>query len=547
MSTPDPGRVPIAQAATRLNLGQLLYNAPRQFPQQLIVHGERRFSYAELGRRVHRLGAVLDALGVRAGETVAVLDWDSHRYLEAFLAVPMLGAVLHTVNVRLSPEQIAWTIEHAGDDVILVHEDFLPLLDAIRPRLARVRRFVLLSDRAGVEALAGLPFAGEYETLLAAAAGDFAFPDVAEDARATTFYTTGTTGLPKGVFFSHRQLVLHTLGVRATLSGTGQGHIGADDVYMPITPMFHVHAWGMPLVALSMGLKQVYPGRYEPAKLLRLIVREGVSFSHCVPTILQMLLSCPEGREMDLDGWKVLIGGSALPESLAIAALERGIDVFGGYGMSETCPILCVAQLTPDVERRSFAEQVHIRCKAGRAAPLVQLRIVDDAMNDVAHDGIAQGEVIARAPWLTEGYLHNPEAGAALWRGGWLHTGDIGTIDADGYLKVTDRLKDVIKTGGEWVSTLMLEDLILRLHEVAECAVVGIPDPRWDERPLALVVLRVGARLDAAKIRAHLAGFVAEGLIPKYALPERIELVEAIPKTSVGKLDKKAIRAQYAG
>lgn len=547
MSISDPGRVPAAQAATRLNLGQLLCNASRQFPQQLIVHGERRFTYAEFGRRVHRLAAVLDALGVRAGETVAVLDWDSHRYLEAFLAVPMLGAVLHTVNVRLSPEQIAWTIEHAADDVILVHEDFLPLLDAIRPRLAHVRRFVLLCDHAGGEALGGLPFAGEYEALLAAAAGDFAFPEVAEDARATTFYTTGTTGLPKGVFFSHRQLVLHTLGVRSTLSGTGQGHIGADDVYMPITPMFHVHAWGMPLVALSMGLKQVYPGRYEPAKLLRLIVREGVSFSHCVPAILQMLLNCPDGREMDLDGWKVLIGGSALPESLAIAALERGIDVFGGYGMSETCPILCVAQLTPEVLRRPFAEQVRIRCKAGRAAPLVQLRIVDDEMNDVAHDGIAQGEVIARAPWLTEGYLHNPEAGAALWRGGWLHTGDIGTIDADGYLKITDRLKDVIKTGGEWVSTLMLEDLILRLHEVAECAVVGIPDPRWDERPLALVVLRGGASLDPAMIRAHLAGFVAEGLIPKYALPERIEQVEAIPKTSVGKLDKKAIRAQYAG
>ena len=321
MSISDPGRVPAAQAATRLNLGQLLCNASRQFPKQLIVHGERRFTYAEFGRRVHRLAAVLDALGVRAGETVAVLDWDSHRYLEAFLAVPMLGAVLHTVNVRLSPEQIAWTIEHAADDVILVHEDFLPLLDAIRPRLAHVRRFVLLCDHAGGEALGGLPFAGEYEALLAATTGDFAFPEVAEDARATTFYTTGTTGLPKGVFFSHRQLVLHTLGVRSTLSGTGQGHIGADDVYMPITPMFHVHAWGMPLVALSMGLKQVYPGRYEPAKLLRLIVREGVSFSHCVPAILQMLLNCPDGREMDLDGWKVLIGGSALPESLAIAAL----------------------------------------------------------------------------------------------------------------------------------------------------------------------------------------------------------------------------------
>ncbi len=330
-----------------LLIKNLLRNPVRQFSDQAIVYGDfKRQTYRDLGERVGRLAGGLAGLGVKPGDTVAVMDWDSHRYLECFFAVPMLGAVLHTVNVRLSPEQILYTINHAEDDVILVNTEFLPILEAIRDRIKPVKKLVLLDDTGQTPATA-LDIAAEYETLLASGDPDHRFPDFSEDTRATTFYTTGTTGLPKGVYFSHRQLVLHTFGVMSALAGTGQGSFNRDDVYLPITPMFHVHAWGVPYVATALGVKQVYPGRYVPEQLLRLIEREKVTFSHCVPTILQMLLADPKSRQTDLSRWKVIIGGAALPRALAQQARERGVDIFTGYGMSETCPILTLAQLKP--------------------------------------------------------------------------------------------------------------------------------------------------------------------------------------------------------
>jgi fatty-acyl-CoA synthase len=317
---------------------------------------------------------------------------------------------------------------------------------------------------------------------------------------------------------------------------------------MPITPMFHVHAWGLPYVATLLGVKQVYPGRYVPDVLLGLIARERVTFSHCVPTILQMMLGSPASREVDLAGWKVVIGGSALPVPLARAAVERGIDLIGGYGMSETCPILTLSHLLPEMRGWDVDASLPYRCKAGRAIPFVQLRIVDTDMNDVAHDGATQGEVVVRTPWLTQGYLGEPERSEDLWRGGWLHTGDVGVIDGDGYLKIVDRIKDVVKTGGEWVSSLDIEDLILRVPGVAEAAVIGVPDDKWGERPVALVVAKAGhdAQLCEQAIRDHVVAFAEQGTISKYAVPDRVYFVDAIPKTSVGKLDKKVIRAKLA-
>ncbi len=259
---------------------------------------------------------------------------------------------------------------------------------------------------------------------------------------------------------------------------------------MPITPMFHVHAWGLPYVATMLGVKQVYPGRYVPDALLGLIGRERVTFSHCVPTILQMMLGSPAVQEVDLSAWKVIIGGSALPVPLARAAVERGVDIIAGYGMSETCPILTLAHLVPEMRQWEAERSLPYRCRAGRPIPFVQLRIVDADMNDVAHDGASQGEVVVRAPWLTQGYLGEPERSEELWHGGWLHTGDVGVIDSHGYLKIVDRIKDVVKTGGEWVSSLDLEDIILRAPGVAEVAVVGVPDEKWGERPVALVVVK---------------------------------------------------------
>ncbi|WP_321816874.1 MULTISPECIES: fatty acid--CoA ligase [unclassified Paraburkholderia] len=516
--------------------------------QEIVYRGKVRITYAQMFERIARLANGLQGLGVKKGTTVAVMDWDSHRYLECYFAVPMMGAVLQTVNIRLSQAEIAYTIDHARAEVVLVHADFLPVLDAIREKLPRVHTFILIDDEGNVTPQPGIEFADEYERLLASSGTHFDFPDFDENTRATTFYTTGTTGLPKGVYFSHRQLVLHTITVMAALTSPESGQrVHRGDVYMPLTPMFHVHAWGMPYIATLMGVKQVYPGRYVPDRIVELLRDEGVTYSHCVGTILHMLLSCPQAKTADFSKWKVVIGGGALPHGLARAALERGIDIFTGYGMSETCPVLTLAQLMPSREPRSLDEEVSLRCRTGLPIPLVDLRIVDTEMRDVPHDGVASGEVVVRAPWLTQGYLHNPEASKVLWEGGYLHTQDVARIGTDGYLQITDRIKDVIKTGGEWVSSLDIESLISQHPAVAEVAVIGIKSEKWGERPAAVIVLREerDAPVSAEDIRTHVMQFVETGKISKYAVPEVVKFVDALEKTSVGKLNKKWLRENF--
>jgi fatty-acyl-CoA synthase len=512
-----------------------------------IVYRDRlQLSYPELQERIARLANALKVLGVKTGDTVAVMDYDSHRYLECFFAVPMLGAVLHTINVRLSPEQMLYTIEHAEDDVLLVHSDFLPLLEPIKGRIDTVKKFVLINED-DVAPATGIEFVAEYESMLQACPPHGDFPDFDENTRATTFFTTGTTGMPKGVSFSHRQLVLHTLTAMAALGTAGHGNLHQGDVYMPLTPMFHVHAWGLPYVATALGVKQVYPGRYTPEALLKLIDREGVTFSHCVPTILHMLLSHPLAERVDLSQWKVIIGGSALPRALCLAALQRGIDIFTGYGMSETCPILTLAHLSPDMKDLSREEQIDIRCKTGRPLPLVDVQLVDEQMQQVPNDGRSVGEIVVRAPWLTQSYLKDHKNSENLWRGGYLHTGDVASRDSRGYLKISDRTKDIIKVGGEWVSSLELEDVLCHHPAVQEVAVIGQADAKWGELPLALTVLKPepGKDFSEKKLLAYLRDFVDKGILSKYALLTRVRFVEAIDKTSVGKTDKKTLRAKY--
>lgn len=531
-----------------LLIKQLLHTPLAHCPDQEIVHADiSRYTYRDFAGRLGRLANALTALGVGPGSVVAVMDWDSHRYFESFFAVPMIGATLHTVNIRLSPEQILFTINHAEDDVILVHEDFVPLLAQILPRVTRPVTIVLMQDSPG-PAPEVLRFAGSYEDLLAKAPPDHAFADFDENTRATLFYTTGTTGDPKGVSYSHRQLVLHTLGAAAGLGGVpGQGGLHRRDVYMPITPLFHVHAWGFPYLATLLGLKQVYPGRYDPAKLLGLIAEHGVTFSHCVPTILNMVLNAPQAATTDLSRWKVIIGGAALSRGLAEAALAKGIDVHAAYGMSETCPILTVADM---VASQDAEDTLHIRTATGKPVPMVELRVVDAQMRDVPRDGKSTGEVVARAPWLTQSYLGNPEGTKALWRGGYLHTGDVGYFDATGALRITDRIKDVIKSGGEWISSLELENIASNVPGVAEVAAIGVPDAKWGERPMIIVALREQERHGVsdveAAVRVAIAACIEDGRLSKWAAPERIVFVESLPKTSVGKVDKKALRAMFS-
>jgi len=545
--TPSPRTVERTPSAYPypLLLKHLLVTPLRYAPGQEIVYRDvARITYRDFAERINRLAFGLTTLGVGPDDTVAVLDWDSHRYLECFFGIPMMGAVLHTVNVRLSAEQICFTMQHAEDSVVMAHEDFLPLLESIAPRLDRVRLFILLKD-GEVTPATSLPVSAEYEEMLSSASPSFDFPEFDEDRQATLFYTTGTTGDPKGVCFSHRHIVLHTLAAGLAVAGlTAPARFQSGDVYMPLTPMFHVHAWGFPYLATLLGAKQVYGGRFDAERVLELIARERVTFSHGVPTVIQMVMDAADIRGVDLLGWKINTGGMALPRGLARRAIDMGIEIFHGYGMSETCPLLTLANIKPHMMDWEMDRQLDFRTKTGFPLPLVDLKVVDESGASVTHDGKSTGEIVVRTPWLTQGYFKSPEKSEELWRGGWLHSGDVANVNEEGYVQITDRLKDAIKSGGEWISSIELESLLSRHPGVAEAAVVGVPDEKWGERPVALIVPRAGAgdTLDSDALRAFLGQFVDEGRISRWAVPDRFYIVDHIPKTSVGKIDKKTIR-----
>ncbi|MBE8539189.1 long-chain-fatty-acid--CoA ligase [Geoglobus acetivorans] len=527
----------------QLLIKHILESGVNYAPKQEIVYRDKvRYTYTEFYERVHRLASALEELGVKKGTKVAVLDWDSHRYLECYFAIPMMGAVLHTVNVRLSPEDILYTMQHADDEVVLVFKDFVPLMEKLRDKLPNVKNYVIMTDDTVPEnTLTDI----EYEEMLKNASSDYDFPDFDENTMATLSYTTGTTGRPKGVWFTHRKLVLHTLSGSVALAAyrSPLRLVLEREVYMPLTPMFHVHAWGVPYMMFLLGHKHVYPGRYEPEMIVKLVLSEGVTITHCVPTILQMIVdNIPEG--LKFNGWKILIGGAKLPEGLAIKAREKGIITMSAYGMSETCPALTGAFLKPHLLDLPEEEKTKISVKTGIPFPLVYIRVVDEDMTDVPADGKTMGEVVTRAPWLTDTYLKDEEKTKELWRGGWLHTGDIAVVDDEGYITIVDRLKDVVKSGGEWISTLTLEN-ILSLHpKVKEAAVIGIPDEKWGERPLAIVVPAEG--VSEEEIKQYLMEYVEKGTITKWAVPDRVVFMNELPKTSVGKIDKKVLRKQFS-
>lgn len=544
----EPGPdYPFAGKPTALLLKYLLDRPLAWAPDQEIIYRDlKTLTYRSFFERVQRLAHVLTGLNIGHGDRVGVLDYDSHRYLELYFAVPMIGAVLHTVNVRLSPDQLCFTLGHAQDKALFIHADFVPLVEQMTSRLPTVQQRVLLSD----DIVPGEPkagFAGEYELLLASSPAEFSFPDFDESTVATLFYTTGTTSDPKGVFYTHRQIVLHTFIVGFALAtGRQPVDLSTDDVYLPLTPMFHAHAWGVPYMATALGLKQIYPGRFEPHTLANLITTHRPTFSHGVPTILRTLLQHPAFREVNLSQFKMLIGGSALTEDLGRAARARGIRLLTGYGMSETCPVVALGQTKPSLSKLDPEAQADVLCRATLLTPMVRAAIVDGQGRTLPPGQEQIGELVLQGPWLTPGYYKAPEQSRQLWRDGWLHTGDVATLDSEGYLRITDRIKDVIKIGGEWISSLELENA-LNLHPaVGEVAVIGIPDPKWGERPHAEVVLLDGPRskVTSRDLVAHLHQCIERGSTHKRAILTSIQIVESLPKTTVGKLDKKALRAR---
>ncbi|WP_350656329.1 fatty acid--CoA ligase [Psychrobacter sp. S1-30-MNA-CIBAN-0213] len=549
-----------------LIIKQLLNRAKVASTQQTISYADKvTYTYAEFFKRVNRLANVLKNMELQAGDVVAVMDWDSHRYLEAYFAVPMSGMILQTVNVRLAEDKVLYTINHAKPKALLLNSEFEPMAKNYRHEAPSIEKIIWLDD-AGFEGTGfdnaeysednikakqvSMPdyVEGEYEAMLAAASDEFDFPDFDENTIATTFYTSGTTGDPKGVFFTHRQIVLQTLSstLASALSAEGQG-ARYNDVYMPMTPLFHVHAWCWPYGATMIGLKQVYPGRYVSEVLVDLIERHKVTLSHGVPTILQMLIKEMATRGRKFNGLKLSVGGSKLNEGLAEAALESGIEFISGFGMSESCPVLARMAFGDQTNAMTTTEEINYRCLSGSPIMLVSMEIWDANGKALPMDGESTGELVVRAPWLTQSYFKNLDAGKELWRGGWMHTQDIACIAPDGTLKITDRLKDVIKSGGEWVSSLEVENILSFHPSVAEVAVIGVADEKWGERPLALVVLKpehVDIKADAILALGHQA--VEKGYLPKYGVPSEIKFLIEMPKTSVGKLDKKKMRMMYA-
>jgi fatty-acyl-CoA synthase len=514
--------------------------------EEIVYRGSLRRTYREFRERVARLAAALINLGVKPGDTVAVMDWDSPRYLECYFAIPMLGAVLHTVNIRLSTEQLVYTIEHAEDKVLLVNPEFIPLLEPIKGRIDTIEHYILLADDTETPATS-LKFSGNYENLLEDAKPLESFPDFDEDTRATTFYTTGTTGLPKGVYFSHRQLVMHTLVMLGGLAcSMNRGRFHKEDVYMPLTPMYHVHAWGIPYVATMLGVKQVYPGKYVPEIILKLITEEKVTFSHCVPTIVNMLLKDPASKNYDLSKWKVIIGGAALPKAFAVEALKRGIDIWVGYGMSETCPLVSMTYLSDKEHSLDYEERASLLIRTGTPAGLVDLKVISPHGGETPWDDKTTGEILARGPWFTQGYHKDASNSEKLWDGGFLHTQDVACRDARGSLRITDRTKDVIKVGGEWISSLEIEDILCSHPAVAETAIIGKPDPTWGEIPLAIVVLKPGHSAEEKELTGHVKKYIDLGLLPREAILLKIQFAPALDKTSVGKTNKIALREKYA-
>jgi fatty-acyl-CoA synthase len=497
--------------------------------------GPRAATFCEVGARAKQLARALEKLGIRPGDRVGTLCWNTQEHLEAYYAISSMGAVVHTLNVRLFPDQLAYIINHGADRIILVDAPLVPLLLRIAKDLRTVERYIVIGDAASLASAAELP--GEilhYEDLLAAELPEYEWPAIDERSAAVMCYTTGTTGDPKGVVYSHRSIYLHSLSI------CGPWAIGLNecDRALLIVPMFHANGWGIPYAGWMAGCDFLMPGPYLQAEpLCRMIRTCRPTMAAAVPTVLTAALNYADEHAADWTCFRVVFcGGAALPRSLAEGFLRRhGVKVVQGWGLTETSPVITVAQPPRGCAKE---EEIEWTTKTGRVLPGIELRLCDGD-RILPWDGESIGEFEARGPWVTASYYGNPAPDR--FHDGWLRTGDVGTIDAHGYAHITDRSKDVIKSGGEWVSSVDLENAIMGHSCVLEAAVIGVPDEKWDERPLACVVAKPGATVNAAQIRSYLVSRVA-----KWWIPERWAFIAEVPKTSVGKFDKKTLRAMYA-
>jgi fatty-acyl-CoA synthase len=489
----------------------------------------RRASFAQVSERAEKLAAALSRLGIRAGDRVATLSWNNQEHQEAYLAVPSMGAVLHTLNLRLPPEQLAWIVNHAEDRAIIVDGALVPALAKIKDQLGGVEHIVV----TGSDDASALGEVLRYEDLLAAEKPGFDWPELDERSAAAMCYTTGTTGDPKGVVYSHRSIYLHSLAQWGAFS------LSEADRLLVIVPMFHVNAWGFPYTAWMLGADLLMPSRFLQADpLCKFITDERPTVAFGVPTVWSDVLRHVDANQRDLSSLRLVVcGGSAVPRSLMEQFQERhGVRVVQAWGMTETSPVAAIAFPPRGV---AAEDEMDWRAKTGRVVAGVELRTVDDDGRILPADGASVGEIEVRGPWITGSYYRADAPDK--FHNGWLKTGDVGHVDAKGFVQITDRSKDVIKSGGEWISSVELEMALAGHPDVIEATVVGVPDERWQERPLALVVLKPGAKTTPDDLQSFLASRVA-----RWWVPERWAFVGEIPKTSVGKFNKKVVRAMYA-
>jgi fatty-acyl-CoA synthase len=515
--------------------------APRKEVVTATATGLERVTYAEWAARTRRLGGVLDRLGVSADGRVGTFAWNTARHLELYFAVPCTGRVLHTLNIRLFPEQLTYVANHAEDEVVFVDRSLLGLLGPVMPTLRTVRAYVVMEDGAPVpdpdpELLGGAELL-DYEDLLAES--DPVEFHVDDEWRAASMcYTSGTTGNPKGVVYTHRSTYLHTMGVMLADS-VG---VSESDVVLPVVPMFHANAWGLAHAGVAAGAKLVMPGpNLQPAPLAELIESESVTLAAGVPTIWMGVL--PELAGRDLSALRAIpCGGSAVPKALSEAYREQvGLPILQAWGMTETSPVASIATITSDLADLPEAELADLRATQGRPLLGVELRIADQSSGEeLPWDGVSRGELQAAGPWITATYHDDERAPESFTADGWLRTGDVAVITPEGYVRIVDRTKDVVKSGGEWISSVELENEIMAHPKVAEAAVIGVPHPKWSERPLACVVVRQGETLSKEEVLAFLDGRVAT-----WWLPDDVVFIDEVPKTSVGKFSKKDLRQRF--